>query len=63
MNKYFAVPALSLLSVPAFAAVDTTAITTALGDGEVALAAVGAAIIGMAVVAVVYKWIKGALFG
>ncbi|MBA1148232.1 hypothetical protein H0Z60_14345 [Ectothiorhodospiraceae bacterium WFHF3C12] len=38
----------------------TDAITT---DGGTAIAAVGGALIGLAGIAVVYKWVKGAIFG
>ena len=46
------------------AAVDTTAATTAITtDGGAAIAEVGAALIGLAGIAVVYRWVKGAIFG
>ena len=32
-------------------------------DGGAAIAEVGAALIGLAGIAVVYKWVKGAIFG
>jgi uncharacterized membrane protein len=48
----------------AFAQVDLTAeagqITT---DGTAAITAIGGALVGLAVVAVVYKWAKGMIFG
>ena len=54
----------SVAASPAFAAVDVTAATTAITtDGGTAIAAVGGALIGLAGTAVVYKWIKGAIFG
>jgi len=53
-----------LASVPSFAAVDVTAATTSITtDGTAAITAVGSALIGLAGVAVVYKWVKGAIFG
>jgi len=52
------------VSSATFADVDVTAATSALtSDGGTAIAAVGAALIGLAGIAVVYKWIKGAIFG
>lgn len=46
------------------AAVDVSAATTAIStDGTAAITAVGGALIGLAGVAVVFKWAKGAIFG
>lgn len=46
------------------AAIDVTAATTAITtDGGTAIAAVGGALIGLAGTAVVFKWVKGAIFG
>lgn len=46
------------------AEIDVTAATTAITtDGGTAIAAVGAALIGLAATSVVYKWVKGAIFG
>ncbi|WP_330109950.1 major capsid protein [Methylophaga thalassica] len=46
------------------AAVDTTAATTAITtDGGAAITEVGTALIGLAGLAVVYKWVKGSIFG
>lgn len=46
------------------AAIDVSAATTSITtDGTAAISAVGAALIGLAGVAVVYKWVKGAIFG
>lgn len=67
MKKYL-VSAVALGSVVAAssvsAAIDvsdaTTAITT---DGSVALTAIGGAMLGLAAIAVVFKWAKGAIFG
>ncbi|MDE1226130.1 major capsid protein [Vibrio aestuarianus] len=54
----------SVASLPVFAAVDTTAATTAITtDGGKAIGEVGNALIGLAGLAVVYKWVKGAIFG
>ncbi|MEZ9204918.1 major capsid protein [Vibrio splendidus] len=54
----------AVLTSPAFAEVDVTAATTAITtDGGTAIAAVGGALIGLAGTAVVFKWIKGAIFG
>ncbi len=52
------------MTSPAFAAVDVTAATTSITtDGTVAITAVGSALIGLAGVAVVFKWVKGSIFG
>ncbi|OEF95279.1 major capsid protein [Vibrio splendidus] len=46
------------------AAIDVSAATTAITtDGSAAIGSVGQALIGLAGLAVVYKWIKGAIFG
>lgn len=59
--------ALALLSIIpglAAAAIDVSAATTAITtDGTAAITAVGGALIGLAGVAVVFKWAKGAIFG
>jgi len=57
-----------LLPVAAFAqsggsTIDTTAVVTGITNMGTALATVGAALIGVAALAVGYKWIKGMLFG
>lgn len=52
-------------AVPAFADVTTAAASAASSfttNGNTALASVGSAIIGLAGVAVLYKWIKGMFF-
>lgn len=46
---------------PAFAAVETTAITTAISDAGAAGAVVGSAVIVMIVGIKVFKWIRRAL--
>jgi hypothetical protein len=49
---------------PAYAAIDVTSATTAITtDGTAAITAIGGALIGLAGVAVVFKWVKGAIFG
>lgn len=54
----------SVMSVGAFAAIDVTGATTSLTtDGTAAITAVGTALVGLAAVAVVFKWVKGAIFG
>lgn len=64
MKKIIAIAALTILSTPAFAEVDVTAATTSItNDGTAAISAVGGALIGLAGVAVVFKWVKGAIFG
>lgn len=59
-----AVGAAASLAPPAHAdGVDVTAVTTALTGAGTTLGTVGAAIVGALVVAVVYKWVKGMMFG
>jgi hypothetical protein len=54
----------ALFANAANAAVDVSAATTAITtDGTAAITAVGGALIGLAGVAVVFKWVKGAIFG
>ncbi len=56
--------AVAVTTSPVFAAVDTTAATDAITtDGTAAIVAVGGALIGLAGTAVVFKWVKGAIFG
>lgn len=53
-----------LASTPAAAAIDVTAATTAIStDGSAAITEIGQALIGLAGLAVVFKWAKGAIFG
>lgn len=55
---------LLLLPFASHAAIDVSAATTAITtDGTAAVTAVGGALIGLAGVAVVFKWAKGAIFG
>ncbi|KEI70311.1 major capsid protein [Endozoicomonas elysicola] len=54
----------ALMSSSVFAAIDISAATTALTtDGSAAITAVGTALVGLAGIAVVFKWVKGAIFG
>lgn len=56
--------ATSALASSAFAEIDVSAATTALTtDGSAAITAVGTALVGLAGIAVVFKWVKGAMFG
>lgn len=58
------VAATAALSSPSFAAIDVTSATTAITtDGTVAISEIGGALIGLAGVAIVFKWAKGAIFG
>ena len=43
--------------------VDVTSVVTGLTGAGTTLGTVGAAIVGALVVAVVYKWVKGMMFG
>lgn len=66
--KKFIVSAVALGSTvaasTASAAIDVTPATTAITtDGSAALTAVGGAMLGLAAIAVVFKWAKGAIFG
>lgn len=62
LNTAMAV-SLSIVSVASHAEIDVTAATSAIsGDGGTAIAAIGTALIGLAGTAVVYKWVKGAIF-
>tara|TARA_Y100000588_G_C14096706_1_gene856931 strand:- start:952 stop:1155 length:204 start_codon:yes stop_codon:yes gene_type:complete len=57
-------PSVFVLSSPAFAEIDVSKATTVITtDGGTAIASVGGALIGLAGTAVVFKWIKGAIFG
>jgi hypothetical protein len=42
---------------------DTTAVVTAIDGIGPAVSAVGAALVGVAAIAVGWKWLKGAIFG
>lgn len=49
---------------PSSAAIAVTAATDVITtDGETAITAVGTALIGLAGLAVVFRWIKGSIFG
>lgn len=55
---------LALLAGASQAAVDVSAATTALTtDGSAAISLVGNALITLAGIAVVYKWVKASFFG
>lgn len=67
MSKFIegiVVLAASAAPLYAQAAIDVTDATTKITtDGTTAITAVGTALIGLAAVAVVYKWVKGSIFG
>jgi Inovirus Coat protein B len=50
-----------VLSAQSNAAIDA-AVTTAISTAETDIATIGAAILGMAVVAMTYKWLKASFF-
>ena len=47
----------------ALAQVDVTAVTTGIGQAKDAIVTVGGALIGLAVVVMTYRWIKGFVAG
>lgn len=56
--------ALTAASTSASAAIDVSAAATALTqDGTAALTVIGTALMGLATVAVVFKWAKASMFG
>jgi len=65
MKKYILAAVIAgAASTPAFAAIDVSSATTAITtDGTAAISEIGGALIGLAGVAVVFKWAKGAIFG
>jgi hypothetical protein len=65
MLRKISIAAVSLLPASVFAQnVDVTTQATALQtDGLAAIGAIGAVLVTMAGVAVVYKWAKGMIFG
>lgn len=69
LNKKFAVGILfaaflAFFSAPSFAVIDVSAATTTITtDGTAAITAIGGALIALAAVAVIFKWVKGAIFG
>ena len=68
MKNYLKLALLAIVGLfattPAFAVIDVSAATTSITtDGTAAITAVGGALIGLAGVAVVFKWVKGAIFG
>ena len=50
-----------LVAVPSYAAVDA-AVTTAITDAGTDIATIGAAMLGIAVIAMTYKWLKASFF-
>jgi hypothetical protein len=55
---------LSVAATVSQAAIDVSAATTSITtDGTAAITAVGGALLGLAGVAVVFKWAKGSIFG
>jgi N-acetylglucosamine kinase-like BadF-type ATPase len=52
---------LSAIALPSVAAVDA-AVTTAITEAGTDIAVIGAALIGLAVVAMTYKWLKASFF-
>jgi len=62
--KTGAAVAATLVSSGAMAAIDTTAATGALTtDAGGAITAIGTAMLGLAAIAVAFKWAKAAIFG
>ena len=51
----------ALVAVPSFAAIDV-AVTTAITDAGTDIATIGAAMLGLAVIAMTYKWLKASFF-
>lgn len=60
--KSGSVAALSLLALPALAAIDTTAAEASITDAQTAVVAVGGAILVLAGVAMAYRWVKATFF-
>lgn len=52
---------LGTVALPSLAAVDA-AVTTAITDAGADIATIGAAMLGLAVVAMTYKWLKASFF-
>ena len=64
MLRKLSIPAVTLLPLTAFAQSDIdTAVTAMQTDGLAAIGAVGIALVAMAASAVVFKWVKGMIFG
>ena len=62
--KYLSIPALLLAGQSAMATtVADAAVTEISTNGTAAITAVGGALIGLAALAVVFKWVKGSIFG
>lgn len=49
------------VAAPAFAAIDTTGVETAIGEAATSVATIGAAVVLVMVGIAVYKWIRRAL--
>lgn len=64
LRKFGIATSAAVMASPSFADIDVAAATTAITtDGTAAITAVGGALIGLAGTAVVFKWVKGAIFG
>lgn len=56
--------ATSVVALPASAAIDVSGIvTTITTDGGAAITAIGGAMLGLAAIAIVFKWAKASIFG
>lgn len=55
--------ALAVVAAQSHAAIDTTAVETALADIGPAVTSVGGVLLAAAAVAVGFKWLKGTIFG
>ncbi|EHC03943.1 hypothetical protein Sbal625DRAFT_4373 [Shewanella baltica OS625] len=54
----------AVVAPSASAAIDVSAATTAITtDGGAAISEIGIAMLGLAAIAIVFKWAKGAIFG
>lgn len=61
MNKILTGLGLTVLASPAFAAYDTTAVTSGVADAATAVAAIGAAVVLVVLGVKVFKWIARSL--
>ena len=64
-TKVAVVTGAALLSVagPTFAQVDLTAPLASIADAETGIVGIGTALIGLAAVALTFKWLKAMFFG
>lgn len=62
MKKVILPGLLGILSVPAFAAIDTTAAVAEITDAGTAIAAVGGGILVLAGISMAYRWVKATFF-